>query len=80
MPRIHNGPGGDETVIAHVANSSHADKCAARHYLFPYNVVTAVRGDLKVQFILGVFIFVLVIGLIDAKLPWPDPRFKDRAP
>ena len=30
------------------------------------------------QFILGVFVFVVVIGLIDAKLPWPDPRSKHR--
>jgi hypothetical protein len=29
-----------------------------------------------VQFILGVCVFVVVIGLIDAKLPWPDPRSK----
>jgi hypothetical protein len=53
---------------------------AARHLVLPYSVVTAVCGDLKVQFVLGVFVFVVVIGLIDAKLPWPEPRSKDRAP
>lgn len=26
------------------------------------------------QFILGVFLFVVVIGLLDARLPWPAPR------
>jgi hypothetical protein len=26
------------------------------------------------QFILGVFLFVVVIGVIDARLPWPSPR------
>jgi hypothetical protein len=26
------------------------------------------------QFILGVIFFVVVVGLIDAKLPWPKPR------
>jgi hypothetical protein len=29
------------------------------------------------QFILGVIVFVVVIGIIDAKLPWPKPRSKD---
>jgi len=32
------------------------------------------------QFILGVLVFVIVIGIIDAKLPWPKPRSKDRRP
>jgi hypothetical protein len=26
------------------------------------------------QFILGVLFFVVVLGLVDAKLPWPPPR------
>ena len=30
------------------------------------------------QFILGVFVFVVVIGFIDTKLPWPNPRSMDR--
>jgi len=28
------------------------------------------------QFILGVFLFVVVVGIIDARLPWPDSRPK----
>lgn len=28
-------------------------------------------------FILGVILFVLVVGWIDAGLPWPDPRNRD---
>ena len=26
------------------------------------------------QFILGVFVFVVVVGFVDARLPWSDPR------
>jgi hypothetical protein len=26
------------------------------------------------QFILGVFLFVVVVGLIDARVPWPRAR------
>jgi hypothetical protein len=29
---------------------------------------------------LGVFLFVVVIGLLDSKLPWPKPRSTPRAP
>jgi hypothetical protein len=46
----------------------------------PYHGVPAVYGRSSVQFVLGVLVFVVVIGLIDAKLPWPAPRSKDRAP
>lgn len=37
----------------------------------------SVKGILIVQFIFGVLAFVIVIGWIDAKLPWPNPRTKD---
>jgi hypothetical protein len=37
----------------------------------------AKRGVSGMQFILGVIMFVIVIGVIDAKLPWPKPRSKD---
>ncbi len=30
------------------------------------------EGD-NVQFILGTFLFVVVVGLLDARLPWPRP-------
>jgi hypothetical protein len=30
------------------------------------------------QFILGVIFFVVVVGLIDARLPWPKPRSPER--
>jgi hypothetical protein len=30
------------------------------------------------QFILGVILFVVVIGVIDARLPWPDPRSESK--
>ncbi len=30
------------------------------------------------QFILGVILFAGLIGAIDARLPWPSPRAKDR--
>jgi hypothetical protein len=26
------------------------------------------------QFILGVLLFVVVVGLVDARVPWPRPR------
>lgn len=29
------------------------------------------------QFIIGILLFVVVIGFIDTKLPWPAPRSKD---
>jgi hypothetical protein len=35
------------------------------------------KGKEIVQFIYGVLAFVVVIGWIDAKLPWPNPRRKD---
>jgi hypothetical protein len=28
------------------------------------------------QFILGVFFFCVIVGVIDAKLPWPRPGIK----
>ena len=28
------------------------------------------------QFIIGVIVFVVVIGVLDAQLPWPRPRPK----
>lgn len=31
----------------------------------------------RMAFILGVILFVLVVGWIDAGLPWPDPRNRD---
>jgi hypothetical protein len=31
-------------------------------------------GEARVQFILGTFLFVVVIGVIDAFVPWPKPR------
>jgi hypothetical protein len=30
------------------------------------------------QFVVGVLVFVIVIGFVDARLPWPPPRPKDR--
>jgi hypothetical protein len=27
-----------------------------------------------VQFILGVVLFVVVVGLVDARVPWPKPQ------
>jgi len=30
-------------------------------------------GELTVAFILGTLLFVVVAGLVDAGLPWPDP-------
>jgi hypothetical protein len=27
-----------------------------------------------VAFVLGVLLFVVVIGVLDARLPWPEPR------
>ena len=26
------------------------------------------------QFLLGLFLFVGVLGVVDARLPWPDPK------
>jgi hypothetical protein len=30
-----------------------------------------------VAFVLGVLLFVVVLGVIDARLPWPDSRSRD---
>jgi hypothetical protein len=30
------------------------------------------------QFILGVIFFVIVVGLVDAGLPWPAPKGRSR--
>ena len=30
-------------------------------------------GD-AMSFVIGVFLFVVVIGILDARLPWPSPR------
>jgi hypothetical protein len=32
------------------------------------------EGEAVMQFILGVFLFVAVLGSVDALLPWPKPR------
>jgi hypothetical protein len=32
----------------------------------------------EMQFILGVIFFVLVVGLVDAGLPWPVPNGRSR--
>jgi hypothetical protein len=37
---------------------------------FPYR---ADKG-FSVQFIFGILLFVVVIGVLDARLPWPHPR------
>jgi hypothetical protein len=29
------------------------------------------------QFFLGIFLFVAVVGLIDRRVPWPKPRNRD---
>lgn len=26
------------------------------------------------QFVLGVFLFVVVVGVLDARVPWPKPK------
>jgi hypothetical protein len=31
-------------------------------------------------FVVGVLFFVIVVGLIDARLPWPRPRQSGRRP
>src|SRR5580704_7655542 len=31
-------------------------------------------GETDVQFILGVVLFVVVVGLVDARIPWPKPQ------
>jgi hypothetical protein len=33
-----------------------------------------VTGGVKVQFFLGLFLFVAVVGLIDLRVPWPKAR------
>lgn len=32
------------------------------------------------QFILGVVLFVVVVGFIDARIPWPKPRERGDRP
>lgn len=34
----------------------------------------AVFNEAQVQFILGVFLFVVVVGLVDMRVPWPKAR------
>jgi hypothetical protein len=34
----------------------------------------AVFNEAQVQFILGVFLFVVVVGLVDLRVPWPKAR------
>ena len=29
------------------------------------------------QFVLGVFLFVVVVGMVDRRVPWPKPRKLD---
>ena len=31
-------------------------------------------NEAKMQFILGVFLFVIVVGLVDLRVPWPKAR------
>jgi hypothetical protein len=37
-------------------------------------------GETGVQFILGVVLFVMVVGLVDARIPWPKPRKRGDPP
>ena len=38
-----------------------------------------VRDESRMQFILGVFLFVIVLGAVDAFLPWPRAKSRGRA-
>ena len=38
------------------------------------------EGKCGMAFVLAVFLFVVVIGVIDAGLPWPDPKSKKARP
>jgi hypothetical protein len=31
-------------------------------------------NEAKMQFVLGVFLFVVVVGLVDLRVPWPKAR------
>jgi hypothetical protein len=31
-------------------------------------------------FVLGVLLFVVVVGIVDARLPWADPKSRGRRP
>jgi hypothetical protein len=51
--------------------------------LFTNKVVEAIverdppKRRLAMAFVLGVIVFVVIIGVLDARLPWPDPRSKE---
>jgi hypothetical protein len=40
--------------------------------------LTRARKERLMQFILGVIFFVIVVGLVDAGLPWPAPKGRSR--
>jgi hypothetical protein len=37
-------------------------------------IEVAHRGEASVQFFLAIFLFVVVVGLIDLRVPWPKAR------
>jgi hypothetical protein len=39
---------------------------------------TTLGEQTTMQFILGVFLFVVVVGLIDQRIPWPRPAKSGR--
>jgi hypothetical protein len=44
-----------------------------------FEMAHATRAPLKgndVSFFLGVILFVVVVGVLDARLPWPSPKSK----
>jgi len=53
-----------------------ARRCKFCHqWLIPIARQAKALGD-SMQFILGIFLFVVVIGVMDARLPWPRPITK----
>jgi hypothetical protein len=34
----------------------------------------------KMAFVIAVLLFVVVVGIVDAGLPWPDPKSKQHRP
>jgi hypothetical protein len=36
--------------------------------------------EVKMQFLLAVFLFVVVVGLIDLRVPWPKPQKRSAQP
>lgn len=64
----------DSAAIAPFFTSAAFERCSGSRGA----IVSSMGDPGRMQFILGVFLFVVVAGGLDARLPWPRPHRKQK--